>query len=210
MERPSPRSIRVAVTEPGPEGQEKDLQVEAEAPALDVEEVVLDPLLDRGLAPPAIDLRPARDARLHLMAEHVPGHPPAELLDEARALGTRADEAHLTAQDVPELRKLVEAEAPEERPEPRAPRVVRPRPDGAGLALGIHAHRAELEHLEAPAVQTHPLLAVEDGPGGGELEEDGDREHPGRGQDQRPAADDEVEHALRHAIPAVERRLAQV
>src|SRR3989442_9718701 len=103
MERPSRRSIRVAVTEPGPEGQEEDLQVEAEAPALDVVEVVFDPLLDRGLASPAVDLRPARDARLHLVAEHVAGHPPAELLDEARALGTRADEAHLTAQDVPEL-----------------------------------------------------------------------------------------------------------
>src|SRR5213596_762094 len=169
MERRPGRSIRVAVTEPEPEGQAEDLQVEAEAPALDVEEVVLDPLLDRGLTPPAIDLRPARDARLHLVAEHVPGHPAAELLDEARALGARADEAHLTAQDVPELRQLVQAEAPEERPEPRAPRVVRPRPDGAGLALGVHAHRAELEHLEGAPVQPHPLLAVEDGAGGGEL-----------------------------------------
>src|SRR5207247_1932612 len=93
MERPSRRSIRVAVAETGPEGQEEDLQVEAEAPALDVVEVVFDPFLDRGLASPAVDLRPARDARLHLVAEHVAGHPPAELLDEARALGPRADEA---------------------------------------------------------------------------------------------------------------------
>src|SRR5204863_209 len=67
-----------------------------------------------------------------------------------------------------------------------------------------------LEHLEALAVQAHPLLAVEDGPGGHELEGRGDREHRGRGEDQCPAADDEVEHALRHAIPAVERGLAQV
>src|SRR3989442_10713577 len=33
MERPSRRSIRVAVAETGPEGQEEDPQVEAEAPA---------------------------------------------------------------------------------------------------------------------------------------------------------------------------------
>src|SRR5213596_2096635 len=149
MKRPSRRSIRVAVAETGPEGQEEDLQVEAEAPALDVVEVVFDPFLDRGLAAPAVDLRPARDARLHLVAEHVAGHPPAELLDEARALGTRADEAHLTAQDVPELRQLVETPASQERPEPRAPLVIRPRPRGPGLALGVHTHRAELEHLEA-------------------------------------------------------------
>src|SRR3989442_1713867 len=161
MERPPRCSIRVAVVETDPEGQEQDLQVEAEAPALDIVEVVLDPLLDRGAAPPAVDLRPAGDARLHLVAEHVAGHPPAELLDEAWALGARADEAHLAPQDVPELGQLVEAPAPEERPEARAPRIVRPRPHGPGLVLGVHAHRAELEHLEAPAVQAHPLLPVE-------------------------------------------------
>src|SRR2546421_11630241 len=105
MERPSRRSIRVAVAETGPEGQEEDLQVEAEAPALDVVKVVLDPLLDRGLAPPAVDLRPAGDARLHFVAEHVAGHPPSELLDEARAPRARALEAHLTAQDVAERRQ---------------------------------------------------------------------------------------------------------
>src|SRR5205814_40596 len=121
-----------------------------------------------------------------------------------------ANEAHLTAQDVPQLWQLVEAEAPEERPEPRASRVVRPRPHRAGLALGVHAHRAELEHPEALAVQAHPLLAVEDGPAGDELERRGDREHHGCGEDQCPAPDDEVQHALRHAIPAVERGLAQV
>src|SRR2546425_8573494 len=78
------------------------------------------------------------------------------------------------------------------------------------LFRSVHTHRAELEHLEALAVQAHPLLAVENGPGGHELEGRGDREHRGRGEDQRDAADDEVEHALRHAIPAVERGLAQV
>src|SRR5216117_54629 len=210
MERRSRRSIRVAVAETGPEGQEEDLQVEAEAPALDVVELVFDPFLDRGLASPAVDLRPARDARLHLVTEHVPGHPPPELLDEARALGARADEAHFTAQDVPELGQLVEAEASEEGPEARAPRIVRPRPDGPGLALGVHAHRAELEHAEALAVQAHPLLAEEDGPRGGELEEDGDREHHGGGEKERQPAHDEVEEPLDHAVPAVEGGLAQM
>src|SRR5256712_4734436 len=197
IERPRRRSIRVAVTEPRPEGQEEDLQVEAEAPALDVAKVVLDPLLDRGLPPPAVDLRPAGDARLHLVAEHVAGHAPSELLDEARALRARADEAHLTAQDVPELRQLVETPASQERPEPRAPRVIRPRPHRARLALGVHTHRAKLEHLEALAVQTHPLLAVEDGPRGHELEGRGDREHRGRGAAPCPAPHREAEPPLR-------------
>src|SRR3989454_6071522 len=128
IERPRRRSMRVAVTEPRPEGQEEDLQVEAEAPALDVVKVVLDPLLDRGLPPPAVDLRPAGDARLHLVAEHVAGHAPSELLDEARALRGRAHEAHLTAQEVSELRQLRRTPSSQARPDPPSPRVIRPRP----------------------------------------------------------------------------------
>src|SRR5690349_12064140 len=101
--------MRVAVDAEGvPEGLQQDLQIEAETPALDVVEVVFDPLLDRRVAPPAVDLRPAGDPRLDLVAEHVAGHTAPELLDEARTLGTRTDEAHLASEHVDELRQLVE------------------------------------------------------------------------------------------------------
>src|SRR6266850_6697616 len=100
--------MRVAVdAEAVPEGLQEDLQIEGETPALDVVEVVLDALLDGGVAAPAVDLGPAGDPRLHLVAEHVAGHAPPELLDEARALGPRAHQAHLAAQHVEELRELV-------------------------------------------------------------------------------------------------------
>src|SRR5205814_6714334 len=118
----SRRSIRVAVTEAVPEGQDQDLEVEGQAPVFDVVEVALDPLVDRRVAPPAVDLRPAGDPRLDLVTEHVAGHPAAELLDEARALGARPDQAHLPQQHVPQLWQLVEAPASQERAESRSAR----------------------------------------------------------------------------------------
>ena len=62
------------------------------------------------------DLREADEARPHaedlVVLEAVVG-------DEVRRLGPRADEAHVTAQDVPELRQLVELGLGEERADPR-------------------------------------------------------------------------------------------
>src|SRR6266852_3741707 len=126
--------MRVAVdAEAVPEGLQEDLQIEAEAPALDVVEVTLDPPLDRRVAPPAVDLGPAGDPRLHLVAEHIARHAPPEFLDEARALRARPHEAHLAAQHVEELRQLVEARPSQERPEGGAAWIIRARPHGAGL-----------------------------------------------------------------------------
>src|SRR6516164_5120340 len=100
--------MRVAVdAEAVPDGLQQDFQIEPETPALDVVEIVLDPLCDRRVAPPAVDLRPARDTRLDLVTEHIAGHPAPELFDEARPLGPGADETHLAAQHVHELRQLV-------------------------------------------------------------------------------------------------------
>src|SRR5262245_10871949 len=101
--------VRVTVAEAVPDRLDENPQVEGEAPALDVVEVVLDPPLDRGVPPPAVDLGPAGDARLHLVAKHVARHAAPEFFDEARPLGSRANQTHLAAQHVEELGQLVEA-----------------------------------------------------------------------------------------------------
>src|SRR5258708_39137539 len=96
-----------------------NLDVEAHRPVLDVVEVVLDSLLERCVAAPAIHLRPACDACLDLVAEHVLRNAVFELLDEIRTLGPRTDDRHVAAQHVPELRQLVDVEAaqpPADRP----------------------------------------------------------------------------------------------
>src|SRR2546428_4771828 len=101
---PGRRSVRVAVdAEPVPERLDENLQIEAQAPALDVIEVALDPFLDRRVPPPPVDLGPPRDASLHLVAEHVAGYPAPELLDKTRALPARTHETQLAPQHVAEL-----------------------------------------------------------------------------------------------------------
>src|SRR5215831_16603826 len=118
--------MRVAVdAEAVPERLQQNLQIEPETPALDVVEIVLDPLLDRRVPSPAVDLRPTRDPRLDLVPEHVAGHPASELLEEARPLGPGADETHLAAQHVHELRQLVETRPSQEDADPRPARIVR-------------------------------------------------------------------------------------
>src|SRR6476660_8940250 len=52
-------------------GQPHDLQIERQRPVLNVVEIELDALFERRVAPPAVDLGPARDAGLHFVAKHV-------------------------------------------------------------------------------------------------------------------------------------------
>src|SRR5262249_12340338 len=125
------------------EGQDHDLHVERQGPVLDVVEVVLDALLERRVASEPVDLRPPREPRLDLVAQHILRDPRLELGDEDRALRPRADEAHLARQHVPELGQLVEREPPERPPEPGRPAVPAARPHRPGLLLGPRGHRPE-------------------------------------------------------------------
>src|SRR3990172_7897229 len=121
-------SVGVPVEEHADERQADDLEVEPERPALDVLDVVLDALLERGVPAQAVDLRPAGEAGLDLVPQHVARHGPPEPLHEHRPLGPRPDDAHLAAEDVDELRQLVEAEAPGKGADRRGPGGGPPRP----------------------------------------------------------------------------------
>src|SRR5688572_16337403 len=72
-----------------------DLEVERHRPVLDVIEIEFNALFERGIAAPAVDLRPSRDAGLHLMPQHILREPVLELIDEERALGPRTDDRHI-------------------------------------------------------------------------------------------------------------------
>src|SRR5581483_9473326 len=52
-------------------------------------------------------LGPAGDARLHRMAADVVGNLFGQLFNKVRALGTRADKAHVTLQHIENLRQLI-------------------------------------------------------------------------------------------------------
>src|SRR5437867_13217558 len=85
--------VRVLLAEAAEQGQDQDLDVEEQGPVLDVVEVELDALLDRGVAAPAVHLRPAGDAALHAVAAHVLGDALPELGHEGGPLGSRSHQA---------------------------------------------------------------------------------------------------------------------
>src|SRR5581483_2205671 len=111
---------------------QQDLQVEERRAVLDVPEVELDPLRPRE-AGATVHLRPAGDAGLDVEPAPLPLVVLLDLVPERRA---RSDQRHVAADDVPELRQLVDREAPEETPDRRDPRVAAvdrpPRPDLLG------------------------------------------------------------------------------
>src|SRR3954466_4941375 len=120
--------VSIFVNEAFPNGQEEDLEVEQIGPVTDVIEVAKDALVERGVSAPAVDLRPASDARLHAMAKHVVRDLVAELVDEYRTLRARPHQRHVPGEHVPELRELIEAGRAQQRADRCAPIVASLRP----------------------------------------------------------------------------------
>src|SRR5438874_11168789 len=106
-----------------PEGPGDDHEIEPDGAVVEVEEVVAE--LDARVAQvAAIDLGEAGDAGADTVPLLVAGNLALELLNEAGALGARADDAHLAAQDVDELRDLVQAGLAEQAADGRQAGVV--------------------------------------------------------------------------------------
>src|SRR5438309_8073541 len=97
----------------GGEGLEHNLHIQPEGPIIDVEQVVaqLHLSLDRVAA---VDLGPAGDPGRHLMPLPVARDLDLVAADEAGPLRARADETHLTAQHVHQLRQLVQTDRAEQ------------------------------------------------------------------------------------------------
>src|SRR5207245_3766549 len=148
---------------------EEDQEVGPRGAMLDVPDVELDPLVPRELRA-AVDLRPARDAGLHLQPARLPRRVALDLVAQRRP---RADQRHLAAQDVPELRQLVEGEPAQHAPDSRDARLAAVRGVAGAFPLRPDAHRAQLQELEVDAVLADAHLAIEDRPTVRELDRDG-------------------------------------
>src|SRR5215211_4445932 len=88
------------------QGPREDAQVEAGRAMLDVPDVQLDPLLP-GDPGAAVDLSPSRDAGRHVQPAALMGRVQLDLRLQGRA---RADDGQVAAEDVEEVRQLVERE----------------------------------------------------------------------------------------------------
>src|SRR6185436_13286939 len=158
-----PYLVRVFVEEAAEQREPHDFQVEPHRPVLNVVEVVFDALLERRVAAPAIDLRPAGQSSFYLVPQHVLRETVPELLDEVRTLRPRTHNRHIAAEHVPELREFVDVRPPQEPAERGHTGIVWHRPYRSAILLGIVVHRSELDDREGLAVEAHAFLAVENG-----------------------------------------------
>src|SRR5690606_22604527 len=145
------------------DGLQQDQEIEQQAMVLDVEQVELQLLVCvcGGCAIGIAELRPPGQARLHRVAHAVVADFVVELVDKLRALGPRADKAHVAGQHVEQLRQFVQAGLADEAAHTGGPVIVAARPLRNAILLGIGAHAAELRQLEAAAALAHPDLPVQ-------------------------------------------------
>ena len=101
----------------------------------------------------AVDLGPAGDPWPHLMAPRLLRGVAPQVLHQKRP---RPHQAHISFEDVEQLRQLIEAGGPQEAAEGGQARRVGE--EGAVGTAGV-GHGAELEEQEGTAVQTGTLLA---------------------------------------------------
>ena len=145
-----------------------------------------------------MDLRPAGDARLDVESTALTGGVPLDLVGEC---GTWADQAHVAAHDVPQLRQLVDRQAAEDAAGASDARVALVDSETGTARLGADLHRAQLQELELVAVQADAPLSVEDRAAVGELDRDGgDGERRTRERETDSRCGD-VERAV-HRVPS--------
>src|SRR5215468_1563919 len=179
-------------------GVEQDQEVEEQREILDVVEVVLQLLqrvFDRGtVAIP--NLRHAREPRFHRQPLHVVRDFLLQALHELRSLRSQSDEAHVTEENVDQLRELVETGSTEDRSHSRHAGIGLLRPDRSRPLLGIPTHGAELVEDEDTAILARPRMAIEHWAWRFELDGDGGQRHQRRGENQAYGGKGDVEEPL--------------
>ncbi len=135
----------------------------------------------------SVDLGPAGDAGLDVVTPRLLRRVTVEVLHEE---GSRADEAHVSLENVEERGQLVDAGGAKEATDRRQALGVGL--EGVFAGLG-GAHRPELGQVERLAVEAGSQLAEEDGAAEGEVDGDGGAQEEGRGRRERDRGEGEVE-----------------
>ncbi len=187
---------------PAHEGQPEDLQVEPGRPVFDVVNIVLDAAGEVVTSAQAVDLRPARHARLHEVAGEIMGDLFREVFDVMRTFGARTDEAHVSAQDVPELGQLIQVPATHKTSEAKQPGVAGLGADMDVVRLGgIRRHAAELPEREQASAGAHASLCKKHGSVGRlAFDEQCEHGHHGCGEDEADKRAGGVDQAFERAV----------
>ena len=115
---------------------------------------------------------------------------------EFGALGTRADEAHVSHENVEKLRQLVEPGATQPFADPGDTRVAKDRPDRTRDVFGVGPHRSEFVENEDAPILTDTLLAKEHRAPRVDFDRERDERHQRQRQRQPDDREDEVHGAL--------------
>src|SRR6266478_5317774 len=194
---------------------ENDAQIEERRHAFDVEEVephLLD-LFVQAVGVAIADLGPAGGARTDRAADRVVRDVLAEQGEIADRMRPRHDQVHVAAQDVDELRQLVEPEPAQ--PVADAGDSILILPDPLRVRPGGDAHGAELDQPERSAQAADPVLDEQRRTVRVELDDHGDGRHE-RGRHHEPdgrhhhadsACDGEVGRRL--PVPGIEDQRAR-
>src|SRR6266516_2789896 len=164
---------------------------------LHVPDVQFDPFVP-GHARTALYLRPTGDAGPHFESAPLPRRVARDLIRER---GAWADEAHVPAEDVPQLRQLVDGKPPQQTAGTRDARIALVDGEAGALVLRPDLHRPQLHELELRSVQADAPLSVEDGPAVVELDREcRGNEHGARHRQPEPSGRG-VERAV-HRVPS--------
>ena len=175
-------------------------QIDDEVPVAQVPEIVgqLDGCALAVCGVTGANLGPAGDARLDEQPLSPGGNDRLEQLDELRPFGARPDDGHVAAENVQQLRKLVQVRPPQQPADTRRARVAGTGPDRTAAALRVGAHRPELVDREQPPALADPGLPEHDRPPRRRNEQRNDDQHR-REDDQGERGKGEVERTLRPA-----------
>ena len=113
--------------------------------------------------------------------------------DLHRQRRARADQRHLAAQHVHQVRQLIERGASQQRAHARDARVVRVDREAGPDVLRAVDHRAQLQHVELATVQAAAALAVDHRPGGLQADRERREREQRRAQRERERGHDDVD-----------------
>ena len=216
--RPDPTTMKSAVTttanmsfptEDHERRAHEDDGVQPQSAPRDVFEVVFNHELRARVVLAVANLPEAGDPRPHQSPDLGKLR---EVLQHERCQRPGPDEAHLAAQDVEQLRQLVDAGPAEERPDWRHAQVTldlmkdaavgrrqRPRVVARRHAL-IGDHRPELETPEPPAAIANSFVRIERRPCRRELDEESNDDEYGREDGDEDCRDEDVKPAFQDGV----------
>ena len=141
----------------------------------------------------AFDLSEPGHPRPHPMALMIARSERREFIAMRQRMRARPDQRHLTAQHVPELRKLVEARPTQPTPDRREARVLDVDLFEGRARIG---QRPEFQNQERRAEQSVSPLSKQRGPWGGRPDHGGNQQEQRRQQNQSEGCQSDIQHTF--------------